>query len=78
MAVSERDEFTFEIREHLGILREYNNGWTKELNLVAWNNKDPKYDIRDWNPTHENMSRGVTLHRDEMQKLASIMREMVI
>ena len=78
MAVSERDEFTFEIREHLGTLREYNNGWTKELNLVAWNNKDPKYDIRDWNPTHENMSRGVTLHRDEMRKLASIMKELVI
>ena len=27
----------------------------------------PKLDIRDWDPAHERMSRGVTLHTDRSQ-----------
>ena len=74
MAVSERDEFTFEIREHLGILREYNNGWTKELNLISWNGAQPKYDIRDWAPEHQKMGKGITLTKEEAVQLAELLK----
>ena len=75
MAVNEKEkpEIVFEIKEHLGILNEYNNGWTKELNVVAWNDAAPKYDIRDWNKEHKHMSRGITLHKDEMQKVFDLL-----
>ena len=46
-------ELKFEITEELGILSENEKGWRKELNLVSWNEREPKYDIRDWNPSHE-------------------------
>ena len=49
--------FTFEIREHLGVIARYESGWRKELNLVSWNGGAPKYDVRDWDPHHERMSR---------------------
>ncbi|MEI3503270.1 MAG: PC4/YdbC family ssDNA-binding protein [Anaerovoracaceae bacterium] len=45
----------------------YPTGWRKELNLVSWNGGAPKYDIRDWDPDHERMSRGITLHEKEMR-----------
>ena len=48
--------------------------WTKELNLVSWNDRPAKYDIRDWDENHEKMSRGITLSEDELQKLVEIVQ----
>jgi len=77
MAVNERerDDVTFEITEHLGVISSYPTGWKKELNLVAWNGSGSKYDLRDWDPEHAHMSRGITLHKDEMKKLFEILKE---
>lgn len=36
--------------------------WTKELNLVSWNDRAPKYDLRDWSPDHTKMGKGVTVN----------------
>lgn len=62
-------EIKFEIKKSLGTLSESSKGWSKELNLVSWNDKDPKYDIREWDPAHEKMGKGVTLSKDEIVKL---------
>ena len=64
------DEVTFEIREHIAVLEERNDGWKKEVNIVAWNGGAPKVDIRDWDPSHERMARGITLFEDTAEKLA--------
>ena len=48
-----RDEMAdikYEITKHIGVLSESAKGWTKELNLVSWNDREPKYDIREWAP----------------------------
>lgn len=60
----------FEIVEHIANLTVYQTGWVKELNIVAWNNGAPKFDIREWSPDHERMSKGITLFEDEAKKLA--------
>lgn len=62
-------EINFEITEQIAILSETAKGWTKELNLISWNGREPKYDIRDWAPNHEKMGKGVTLSKDELEKL---------
>ena len=59
-------EFTYEIVESVAVLSENPKGWTKELNLISWNGRDPKYDIREWAPDHEKMGKGVTLSKEEM------------
>jgi len=69
MAERERTDIKFEIVERIGVLGAYPTGWNKEFNVVKWNDKPEKYDIRDWSPGHERMSRGVTLHEDELLKL---------
>ena len=54
-------ELKYEIVEHIGVIGENARGWNKELNLISWNEREPKYDIRDWAPDHSKMGKGVTL-----------------
>ncbi|MCI5997840.1 MAG: PC4/YdbC family ssDNA-binding protein [Peptoniphilaceae bacterium] len=68
-------ELKYDIVEELGVLSENEKGWRKELNLVSWNERDAKYDIRDWNPTHERMSKGITLTNDEAKALYELLKE---
>ena len=65
-------EITFEITKELGVISETSKGWTRELNMVSWNDREPKYDIRDWSPDHTRMSKGVSLTEEEMQKLVEL------
>lgn len=71
-------EIKYEITENLGVLAESSKGWIKELNLVSWNDREPKYDIRDWSPEHDKMGKGVTLTRDELAELKKILNEIDI
>ena len=66
-------DIKFEIKETIGIVSEGSKGWTKELNIVSWNDKDPKYDLRDWAPEHEKMGKGVTLNKEELKKLKELL-----
>ena len=68
-------ELKFEITEHIGNLSENAKGWTKELNLVSWNDHEPKYDIREWSPDHSRMGKGVTLTADELAELKNLLAE---
>lgn len=63
----------FEITKPLGIISEGSKGWQKEINLVSWNEREPKYDIRDWAPDHEKMGKGITLNYEELKKLKELL-----
>ncbi len=69
-------ELKYEIVRNIGVLSENAKGWTKELNLVSWNDREPKYDIREWSPEHDKMGKGVTLSEDEFLELKTIIEEM--
>lgn len=66
-------DITYEIVMQLGILSQSGSGWTKELNLVSWNDRPPKYDIRDWSADHTQLGRGVTLTREELLALRDLL-----
>jgi hypothetical protein len=66
-------EFKFEITKLIAVLSESSKGWKKELNLISWNGQEPKYDIREWDPGHEKMGKGVTLSKEEMDKLKGVL-----
>ncbi len=68
-------EVKFEIVKECGVLSESSSGWTKELNLVSWNDRAPKYDIRDWAPGHTKMGKGCTLSPDEAILLRDMLNE---
>lgn len=69
-------DIKFEIKETLGVLSQSNKGWKKELNLISWNNREAKYDIREWSPERENMGKGVTFTKDELKTLKDILNQM--
>ena len=69
-------EISFEITEHIGVIGKYSNReepWTKEVNMVAWNGKPAKIDIRDWSPDHKRMSRGITLTEDQAMEMTKVL-----
>jgi hypothetical protein len=66
-------EINFEIKETIGTLSQSPKGWNKELNLLSWNGKEPKYDLRDWAPEHEKMGKGVTLTKEELIELKRLL-----
>lgn len=65
-------EIKYEITEHLGTISETARGWTREVNMISWNGREPKVDVRDWSPEHDKMSKGLTFTKDELQELAKI------
>jgi len=71
-------EIKFEIEKELGSISESPKGWTKELNLISWNGKEAKYDLRDWAPEHEKMGKGVTLSIYELKALKELLNNMDI
>lgn len=64
----------FSIERQLGVISEKSKGWNKELNYVSWNGRDPKYDIREWDPDHETMGKGVTFTQEELSNLYEILK----
>lgn len=69
-------DIKYEIIENIGILSESQKGWKKELNLISWNSREPKYDLRDWSPNRDKMGKGVTLTKEELLQLKKLLNEM--
>jgi hypothetical protein len=65
-------EIKFEIVKRLGVLSTSTRGWSKELNLISWNERDPKFDIREWSPDGTTMGKGITLTEEELRILQDL------
>jgi hypothetical protein len=68
----------FEIVKKVGVLSKANSGWAKELNLISWNDREAKYDIRDWSADGSKMGKGVTLSKEELLALKELLNGMEI
>ena len=67
------DQIRFDLLERIGVLSRKDNGWTREVNIVAWNDGPGKVDIRDWDSDHKRMTRGITLFEDEAENLTKVL-----
>jgi hypothetical protein len=66
-------DIKYEIVKQIGVLSTSTSGWTKELNFMSWNDREPKYDIREWSPDRERRGKGVTLSREELKALKELL-----
>ncbi len=66
----------FEIYRHIADISKPNNGWTKELNFISWDSREPVYDIRTWTEDHTKYGKGVTITAGEMAELKKVLMEM--
>jgi hypothetical protein len=71
-------DIKFEIIKKIGVLSKSASGWEKQLNLVSWNDREPKYDLRDWAPDGEKMGKGVTLSKEELLALKDLLGKVEI
>jgi len=62
-------DIQYEIAKEIAVLSESDSGYTKEINLVSWNGKEPKYDIRSFSPDREKCGKGITLTAGEVTRL---------
>ena len=69
-------DIKYEIVKKIGVLSKSASGWAKELNLVSWNDREPKYDLRDWSADGQKMGKGVTLSREELVALKELLISM--
>lgn len=72
------NEIKFEIIKTIGVLSTSASGWRKELNLISWNEREPKYDLRDWSADHSKMGKGVTLSTQELSALRELLNSIEV
>ena len=68
------NDFSYEVTEEIGTIGNPTpSGWTTQLNLVSWNGKEPKLDIRSWNEDHSRMGKGISLSMEDAKELANLL-----
>ena len=66
----------YEITEKIAVLSERGT-WSKEINKVSWNDRPPKFDLRDCNHEEGKMGKGVTLTEEEARTLMEALKEVL-
>ena len=69
-------DIQYEILQSLGVISQSSSGWAKELNVISWNDRPPKFDLRDWSADHTKMGKGVTLTREELLALRDLLNRL--
>ena len=54
-------EIQYKIVKEIAVLSASDSGYTKEINLISWNGREPKYDIRSFSPNREKCGKGITV-----------------
>ena len=73
----ENKVLNYQIVKHIGLISACRRGdtrWKKELNIVSWNHRTPVYDVREWNESHTQMSKGITLTGDEVKIIYQLLQ----
>ena len=68
-------EIQYEIVKEIAVLSTGDSGYTKELHLISWTGKEPKYDIRSFSPNREKCGKGITLNADEAAALLKALQK---
>ena len=68
-------EIQYEIIKEIAVLSRSEGGYTKEINLIAWNGNAPKIDIRSFSPNREKCGKGITLTAEEAAALLEALKK---
>jgi hypothetical protein len=67
-------DFNYNITKKLGVLSQTESReYTKEVNLISYNGREPIVDIRRWDRKSDKMQKGITLNHEEVQALKDIL-----
>ena len=71
-------DIQFEFCGEHHVIAQGGKGWNLELNIVSWNGRDAKYDIRSWSEDHKKMGKGVTMTAAELLSLRELLNRIEI
>lgn len=71
-------EFKYEIKQHFGVVAEEKSYRTLELNLVSFNDAEPKVDLRRWvnKDGEKTMGKGVTMTGEQIRALRDLLNSL--
>ena len=73
----EDEEIECEIIEPYGKFSPGSRNWNKEVNLVSWNGRPAKLDIRNWQRDHEKCGKGIAVTREEAEELVKLLNKIL-
>lgn len=68
-------EITYKIVKHIGTISE-NDTYSKEVNIVSWNNREPVIDLRTWKLGTDNSKlplKGLSLNATDLESLKKLL-----
>ena len=68
-------KFNYEIKRKIATLCE-ESGYTKEVNLIRFNDNDTTLDIRRWDRNKDIMQKGISLTKAEVEKLKEALNQL--
>ena len=69
----EDEEIECDIIESYGEFSRGYGNWNKEVNLISWNGRPAKLDIRNWQKNHEKCGKGIAITREEAEELVKLL-----
>ena len=73
-------DFKYKITEEIAVLSKNEKGYSKELNMVSYNDADAKFDIRTWyedEDGNKKLQKGITLNDEECENLYNALKDIV-
>lgn len=67
-------EVKCDIIKEIGIISEKRT-ISFELNIVSWDDDDPKYDLRKWNKRGHTPLKGISLSKEEAEILLELLKQ---
>ena len=77
MAYNNDDDVECEIIESYGIFSRGSGSWNKEINLVSWNGRPAKLDIRSWQKDHKKCGKGIAISVEEAEELVKLLSKIL-
>ena len=68
-------QITHDVVKSIGIIAQNKSGWQREVNIIKWNEGKAKLDIRDWGPDHSKVGKGISLTKEEVAILKSLLED---
>ena len=74
MDIKKDNGFKYKLIKKVGVISRNQAGWTKEVNIVSYNDKKSVIDIRIWSPNNK-MSRGITIDKKNLKTLIKLLKK---
>ena len=73
-------EFKYAIKEHVGVVAEERGYRTLELNLVSFNDAEPKFDLRRWvnKDGERTLGKGITMTGEQIRALRDLLNGLTL